>query len=430
MAGTYIQRRALPPVGTTYWGRLNPDGSMRTPTTWLDTFSSQVTTSFRTGKGESLVSPDELRDSNSYLNNLLTTENVEYDTGHAFTTVKKEAFIRAPVTVSNRGRYGIYTTPFVSTQMVALSSGSYPVIPKWDTADADGNQAILKTYPTAPNASLLQMVAELKKEGLPSLFGLQTYSMKGSAARSLGGEYLNVAFGWTPLISDLDKLLKSVVSSSKTIQQMQRDSGKVVRRKRSFPTVREMVQSTETNEAARALPDSGSPFYGHIGKLITEETRTTEMWFSGAYTYFLDPGENLVGKAIMYEQLANKLLGTRLTPSVLWELAPWSWLADWYANIGDNLAVAGAFQSDGLTLKYGYLMRKVTAEIMYTFIPDAASVSAGAQVSRLILRTTSKERVKSSPFGFGIKPVQYTDRQVAILGALAFAKSPKGMRAF
>lgn len=426
MAGTYTQRRDLLPVGALpscqryslvgvivgdWTGYVNAD---------------QVTTSFRSGKGESLASESELSNTNEYFNTLLKTKDVTYDTGHAFETVKRQAVMSFP-TDRNNTKYNSWVGPFVATPMWNVKLSDYPAIPKWANASSDGNKAIVNTYPTQPMVGLSQTVAELKREGLPSLFGSQIASMKGSASRAIGGEVLNSLFGWTPLIADLDKLLKAVVSSSKVIQQMQRDSGKLVRRKYHFPTETTLVSSTSTRMLNHTLVSSANPVSAKWGTLITEETIEIKRWFSGAYTYFIDPGDDLVGKAKMYEQLASKLLGTRLTPDVLWNLAPWSWLADWYANIGDNITVASAFQQDGLVLKYGYVMRKVTARRMYTFTPDPHP-TVKMQTSHLILTSTSKERQKSSPIGFGISNDAHTERQWAIYGSLGLTKAPRSLR--
>jgi hypothetical protein len=426
MAGIYTQQRALLTVGNlSNWWEKTPSG-VTVNSGAMSIASDQVTTSFRTGRGESLVSPGELSDNNNYLNNLLSTKEVTYDTGHEFSTVKRQAFVNFPSFTTTSADGSVFHNPFVTDAMSGVAASSFPKVPKWATSSSDGNQAIEATYPTRPGVSLAQTVAELKREGLPSLFGSQIASMKGSAARAIGGEFLNSAFGWTPLIADLDKLLKSVVSSSQTIQQLQRDSGRLVRRKYHFPSTRTLVSSTAGTALSRYFSTVENPSGGKIGNLTVEETLSTKMWFSGAYTYFLDPGEDLIGKAVMYEQLANKLLGLRLTPATLWELAPWSWLADWYANIGNNITVASAFQSDGLTLKYGYLMRQVTAERLYTFTPRPGSNPA-FQGSSLLLRTTSKERVKSSPFGFGISTAQFTGRQWAIAAALGLTKAPRSL---
>jgi hypothetical protein len=430
MAGIYTQKRNIPSSGfNPYWEMSSKATGAIVTKGDYSYVCDQVTTSFRTGKGESLVTASELRDTNQYLNSLLSTKAVEYDTGHAFSTVKRTLKRNVPM-FFYKNPYGsvLYNMygPVTHTSLLSIIANDYPVIPIWASANSDGNKAISMTYPTKPEVSLAQTIVELKREGLPSLFGSQIASMKGSAARAIGGEFLNSVFGWTPLISDLDKLLKSVVSSSKTIQQMKRDSGKQVRRKYHFPEVREVVKSTIVKGVANHRVNSAAPSI--TGTLITEEIRTTKTYFSGAYTYFLDPGKDLVGKAIMYEQLANKLLGLRITPATLWELAPWSWLADWYANIGENLTVASAFQSDGLVLKYGYVMRKVIATKMYTYTPDPQFLAAGYPVSHAVLTTTSKERIKSSPYGFGLNTGDFNDRQWAILGALGLTKAPRSLR--
>lgn len=427
MAGTYTQRRVIPGTGRIVMYGVDANG-VRTEHYNASIPGLQTTTSYRTGLGESLVSELELSDRNTYLNNLLQTKKVTYDTGHPFSTVKKESFIRVANMIYRDSGPGYASLPWVPSEWVGPTPVKFPEIPKWVNSDSDGNKAILKTYPTAPQASLSQMIVELKNEGLPSLFGSQIASMKGSAQRAIGGEFLNSVFGWTPLIKDLEKLLKAVVESSKIIQQFERDSGRIVRRSYSFPAITELLESNIfPSVAAKAIPSSWSPFYGKSGTYTVERTRSTQIWFSGAYTYYINPGKDLVGQAIKYEQLANHLLGIRLTPDVLWNLAPWSWLADWFVNVGNNITVASAFQQDGLVLKHGYLMRKVIASDLYTF-STKSPIKGFSGTSQLVMRTTSKERVRSSPFGFGVSSDALNDRQIAILSSLGMSKGPRGTR--
>lgn len=434
MAGIYTQERDLPLQGQAFFRKTGPDGTVLTYERLAPAvYGHQATTSFRSGLGEEASAASGITDRDSYLRYLdqhklnLNT----FDNGHPFSTLKHEAFARFPNDTYLIPRWNEkLESPFVSTQMWrSILRKDYPVVPAWTSQNVDGNIAIAKTYPTAPQASLSQAISELKREGLPSPVGMQISTLQGDIRRAIGGEYLNAVFGWGPLIADLKKLLEAVVHSSKIVQQLERDSGKVVRRKFSFPRELKIVSDDYYNTAeVAALGGSSSPLYARTGLLTVTETRSTQIWFSGAYTYHIDPGKNLVGQAIRFEQLANKLLGTRMTPDVLWNLAPWSWLADWFANIGSNITVASAFQQDGLVLKYGYLMRKVIAERTYSMTTNLPVQGKVPSSSNLILRTTSKERVRSTPFGFGLSPLDFSGRQWAIMGSLGLTKAPRSLR--
>jgi len=147
-------------------------------------------------------------------------------------------------------------------------------------------------------------------------------------------------------------------------------------------------------------------------------------WFSGAFTYYLSPGKDLLGRMVRYEQLANKLLGSRLTPEVLWELAPWSWLVDWFVDIQTALRTATLLENDGLVVRYGYLMR-TTARVNTVTVDrirfKPKTLYNIAHSKHLLV----KERARSTPFGFGLNPNTFSARQWAILGALGLTKAPK-----
>lgn len=117
---------------------------------------------------------------------------------------------------------------------------------------------------------------------------------------------------------------------------------------------------------------------------------------------------------------ANHLLGVLPTPGALWDLAPWTWAFDWFANMGDVLSNASAAVVDGQVLTYGYLMEKTVT------IHDVSIWGGGILghpiESGIRFRTTRKRRVKANPFGFGITNDSLTERQYAILAALGMSQ--------
>jgi hypothetical protein len=163
------------------------------------------------------------------------------------------------------------------------------------------------------------------------------------------------------------------------------------------------------------------------GVLTESVVKTTNIWFSGAFTYYLQPGNSLIDDLKRREQEINYLFGTRVDPEVLWNLAPWSWLSDWNVNIGTNIANAERLSQDGLVMKYGYLM--ATTVIDHSVVVDGVPFKGHyTGPFTTIFRTTRKQRVKATPFGFSIVPGSFTDRQWSILASLGYTKGPRALK--
>jgi hypothetical protein len=124
---------------------------------------------------------------------------------------------------------------------------------------------------------------------------------------------------------------------------------------------------------------------------------------------------------------ANKLFGTRLTPATVWNLAPWSWAADWFSNTGDVLNNISAFGSDSLVLKYGYIMRK-TREMQQSIWQGYVNTPTGANqfvTAREAFGHETRVRLRATPYGFGIDMGSFTPRQIAISAAVGITQAPR-----
>jgi hypothetical protein len=366
------------------------------------------------------------------------------DTGHTFSTQTEsvvdfsDKLLHRTWLIAGKA-WALHGTIVPNTTWGSLGDENNPNYPAKLGFDINwyGNRLISSAIPTLPHANVLETTAEILREGiqLPGVAYAEWLRSRTTFFRASGGEYLNVAFGWQPLISDLIKITKSVLGSSRTILNLEKSSGIFTRRRRSLPEQR--VVTTEslgnkgvviaTNGAAPGIAATYAPMFepgGQVGAATRVKTSTQKIWFSGSFTYYLDPGTTLIGKFARYEQLANNLLGTRLTPSTLWELAPWSWLTDYFIDVQNALRTASLLQSDGSVMKYGYLMRETTQSfhdsVYVRFLGDSAPTNANITWSK-----TTKERYRSTPFGFGLNPNGFTDHQWAILGALGLSKGPK-----
>lgn len=417
----------------------------------------QVTTSYRTGRGRAGASSVE-EDSDTAL---LSATNYRdrfkimkeerrakpksvLDNGHEFKTQKSHV---AYVSYGNLRSPGASWASYVGPLWPDLAAAAVPQSNYLFMPDADlgwyGPRAIAATTPTNPTAEVATALTELWREGIPlipssivrreaRLAGKKGTRKDPSAAA--GAEYLNVEFGWKPLIRDIRRTADAVKRSEKILRQHRNNSGQSIRRQYTFPDEKTFVSYPPKSGTLAALsPSTGwrNAFkFGSVSGTMTESIETLrKVSFSGAYTYHVRNDESsLSGRIGEFEQKANLLLGTRVTPEVLWNVAPWSWLSDWHANIGENISNATALASDGLVLRYGYLM--ITSIVRHTLtlvgprlLPDDTRASYSIEFV-----TVTKERVRASPFGFGSDPASFTGRQWAILASLGMTRGDKALR--
>ncbi len=423
---------------------INPDySSGPTNLSNADLRPTQTTYSYRSStRIPDEFSPEAIREFTDVTRNGFTETNPEWDTGHSFHTTKTSSrashlnfrhYAYSPYDGKKYWRKGPLVPTLDSTYGYV---GKFPEVPRLSASEISkyGASAISKTSPTNANANLSQALLELT-EGLPRVAGMQLLKGPDSISRSLGSEYLNGAFGWLPLISDVQSIARAVSHSTRLIKQYKRDSGKLVRRRYSFP--REVENSVMENlqhpryvfDGYDRWTDSQTWFDTSSGdqypKVSMHNHTTKDVWFAGAFMYHLEADDSLLGKLTRFEELANHLLGTRITPSTLWELAPWSWFGDWFGTFGDFLQTTSLLSSDGLVMKYGYLMRHTVQHNTYS-MPSGFTFKGGIKTGPVSYRLSreTKERVQATPYGFGLLPTNFSVRQWAILGALGLTKAP------
>jgi len=266
-------------------------------------------------------------------------------------------------------------------------------------------EGLLDTPPTYPAVSLM--------------------GEKALKFRTYGSEYLNVQFGWLPFVNELMGIIESLCMASVSISQLKRDSDRQVRRKFVFDEGTTNVVTEHSGVSpfvSGAVPVAGPMFPGDSARIRKTVRTTRNAWFSGAYMYHLAGSKTSFEKLQRYEQMANYLLGTRITPEVLWELAPWSWLVDWFVNIGDIISNATRLSEDGLVLKYGYLMVHTKRETILEVAPQRIlGTSNFTPPCSLTFTRETKQRYRSGPFGFGLDMDSLNGTQKAILVALGIS---------
>lgn len=297
---------------------------------------------------------------------------------------------------------------------------SYRSVPSVSQMNAYGATGIARASPVRTQLGLGQFIGELRDiPRLPHKILEMRNGLK--VFKSLGNQYLNYEFGWKPFLKDLRGTIKAAVDSEKHIRQLLRDNGKVVRRKVTIAKDSRITSQAILSNFAIGYPAVEGEFIDTYGKLAWSEWETNRTTFSGAFKYYLDYRHGMPMSPKLHRQLMTILYGVDISPHTAWSLLPWTWLTDWFTNVGDNIANMDMIQNDSLTIVYGYATDYKQTMDLYSL---QGTVLGGRAVNATqIVIDEYTGRTKSTPYGFGLDPANFSIRQVAILAALGLSRS-------
>lgn len=320
--------------------------------------------------------------------------------------------------------------PHYETEQVAwklaFSNTDFPIVTpsSLSVMNARAATAISRISPTKPEADLSSFLGEMR-EGLPHAVLIRDSAKERVArARNAGDEYLNVEFGWKPLVRDLRKFAHNVIESDKILSSYKRGSGVLLKRRYQFPIETDRQEEVIGNRYPQ--PILATSLYGTSpqGVLTKTTTSETKQWLVATFVYHVPDFESdRFGK---YRSDAQKLLGANLTPEMVWNLTPWSWAADYFGNAGDLASNLTSFATDNLVMPYVYMMEQKTVQHEYVLNGHGTTMYQtypGKHYFRQVFKTVTKQRVQGTPYGFGLNWSDFTSRQAGILAALGISKS-------
>jgi len=310
----------------------------------------------------------------------------------------------------------------MNPDLVALAGGWPTNIASSKAAlTALGATAVARAKPADPSSQTAVFLLELLKDGIPR-HSLELLKKRTQRAKAAGSDYLNVEFGWQPLVNDIKSIAISLLEADGLIRQFERDAGRVVRRTYRFPrkleTSYNRISWSRFPFIANGMVDSN---YWSPSTFDLERTReiVQNRWFSGAFTYYLPTDYSHDRAVANLRDKAEQLLGLEITPETLWELAPWSWAVDWFSNVGDVMSNISSFVN-GMVMRYGYMMESTIVKDTYNSVD-----SKKLQTSPISLVLETKQRVKANPFGFGVSWDGLSPFQYSIAGALGLSRHSK-----
>lgn len=273
--------------------------------------------------------------------------------------------------------------------------------------------------PTKPAVGLGVNIAEVKD--FPRLIKGKLDSLKSlvksvTNPKGIADWFLAIQFGWKPLLSDIKKCINLYFKLEKRIEFLMRNGG--VPLHRSTPARKPVITDEVLFEYSG--PDNQGWMRDHVPidsdpdsmvdrfkcKIVLHKEVTESA--SGVFTYHLGD----IPPTPAYLRL--KLLGLIADEALMWEATRWSWLVDWFSNMGDVISNIEANLRDRVVSLYAYSQRRIVREYKFTCSNGFYDVS----VTRVF---DTKCRRKIDPFGLATE-VALSDLQLGILVALGLTR--------
>jgi hypothetical protein len=298
-----------------------------------------------------------------------------------------------------------------------------PFPPTLESSDSDldklGATAVDRCKPTHVPEQLGAALLDTLHDGLPAIVGAEFWKNRTKSLLNSGAsEYLNAQFGIVPLISDVRGTASQISNSDKLLSQYEKDAGQNVRRRYDFPPFKSETTSYTGDTGILTAANFAYTGLAYPSKVVLQRSVERSQWFSGCFTYHLPIGYDSRNALISLADKANILLATDLTPDVLWQAEPWSWAIDWFSNMGDVISNLSDYFTDGLVMRYGYMMETTIVTDTYYLEPWAPVFPGVPLVAPIVLVTITKKRRPANPFGFGLSWDGLSPFQLSIAAAL------------
>lgn len=304
-----------------------------------------------------------------------------------------------------------------------------------------GTKGWARARPGNPVANAGQFIAELRQlPKIPLLDGARDRILQGglkglpgrllsrlATFRRLGSEYLNIQFGWAPFVRDLQEMYMLTHDIDKRLDRLRRDNGRSLHRRRTLvdTTSTTATESVVNGPFAYLAPTPIIIGAGRTARMVQTISKE-KIWFVGRFQYYVPN----IGTLEWDRRARRALFGANITPKLVWDVLPWSWLVGYFSNAGDVFSNMSQNAVDNTVAKYAYVMRTSSSEtttVVQTSwgarsgSPATYPAGSGIAIHRSFRET--KSRVSATPFGFGMTWNGLSAFQASILGALGMSRS-------
>lgn len=243
------------------------------------------------------------------------------------------------------------------------------------------------------------------------------------ALKKASEHWLNTQFGWIPFLSDLRSFYLTWKKADKLVSDLMRMNNRWIKRggtvvEREDVEILSKIDVCTNYSQLGVNPALSTAFHrvpSNLGKYTLSRITAQRVWFEARFRYYIPNIESVIWKQRAYQQL----FGLSVTPALVWELIPWSWLVDWFSNVGDVISNLDTGLAQNLVAKYAYVMGTTESHLRQLAHLDLHDGPVNAEFTFDFER---KQRTEANPFGFGLTWDNLSLRQWSILGALGFTR--------
>ena len=167
--------------------------------------------------------------------------------------------------------------------------------------------------------SLINFALELKDlKRLPDL-----WSKERARLKNLANAHLNYSFGWAPFISDVVAIYKALFDTRKRIQEFIDGAYKS-----------HTLHYVQRIPASKTSSEQDLTFFGYA-RSVTVETTTEEVELHATMQFSYSVG----GYSRLLQEIGGWMdaLGINLNAQIVWNAIPFSFVVDWFFNVGEWL---------------------------------------------------------------------------------------------
>lgn len=348
---------------------------------------------------------------------------------------------KVPNKVTLRGAHGIESTTLV-----------LPTDPEESYARSIAGQLLRDSRPPVERFNLARSIAEQKDA--PMLLKLSNYIPR--SPKDLGGAVLNFLFGLKPTGEDIGKALALALKTDAAVRSLLESENIQERRYNTRTLLNEsdggsLIANVDSCKGVGAVFNVG-PFKvkgafltcysaaGSPGDIMDslfhwQYTKSQSIRTHATWEYFVPRPLGLEERLPGYRLAAENLLQTfKFDASVVYDLTPWTWLGNWFADIGGLLRYQEAvLDNQQVMSNSGYTVTtQVSGSVTYVEQRPNANYGVGYNYEMYNLShpmstsTYMKKHVVREPCSpYSVGPSwDLSGQQWSILGALGLARSP------
>lgn len=335
--------------------------------------------------------------------------------------------------------------PSLGLLVIDGASAVEPTWPSLSQEQAAAGEILRRVAPAKPEMQLLKFVGEQKDA--PSIFKAANYLPRNP--KEAAGAFLNYVFGVKPTVSDVMTLANTAYDSELIMRKYIAHEKQALRRNGKFE------HSSSSDEGYRNV--AVTPFgykhsFGFAGvsgtvrgngplaatngirlftRLHVSSSSSVSTRAFGTWEYFIPKPAELEDRLGGYRQKAEVLLGGSLSEGDIYELTPWSWLADWFLDIGGLIRYQESVRDNNLVaVRCGtstYSQKILTANVSEGRLEGTSTsgnyrpISFVATGTSALWRSTRHTRNAASPYSIG-PTWPLAGQQAAILAALGISQ--------